>query len=165
MAESEPQEECLHCELTKVLEDYMERRIAAGVEPTFPISLTKSSRPWAKFILEAVSEEERAKMIATAPWRAFFSSASMKSLAFQTASLATHSASHAAQLRWPTAFRLTISRGRRKDCAPKGSPVLDDSAHELWTLNQAQGFDKGRWNDRQFVRLMAEAADVFLFLQ
>ena len=69
MAETEsiePDTECLHCELTKVIEQHLERRHARGLEVNMADVSDKIVESLADFLLGAIPVEERATMIAYA---------------------------------------------------------------------------------------------------
>ena len=66
MSKKEPETECLHCEITKVVEDYMERRVSSGSEVNLPDIADMIVESLAQFILEAIPVQDRAKMIAYA---------------------------------------------------------------------------------------------------
>ena len=66
MSERGSETECLHCEITKVVEDYMERRVSSGSEVNLPDIADMIVESLAQFILEAIPVQDRAKMIAYA---------------------------------------------------------------------------------------------------
>ena len=58
--------ECLHCELMKVIEEYVSRRQESSQEPNAADIANKIVEALSQFILDAVPQEERAMMIAHA---------------------------------------------------------------------------------------------------
>jgi hypothetical protein len=62
--EAEP--DCLHCELTKLIQEHLERQVASGVEVNMADVSDKIVESLADFLLGAVPAEERATMIAYA---------------------------------------------------------------------------------------------------
>ena len=66
MLDTAAEEECLHCQITEVIGQYMETRAISGLEVNLPDITDKIVESLAQFILEAVPLEERVTMIAYA---------------------------------------------------------------------------------------------------
>jgi hypothetical protein len=56
--------DCLHCKLTKVIEEHCEARIASGLEMDVTDIAAKIVEALGQFLLEAIPDTERANMIA-----------------------------------------------------------------------------------------------------